>query len=95
MIASAAGATAPDPFAPATLGPITLRNRIVKAATFEGMAVDNLVTDRLIYFHRTVAGGGVGMTTSHIWQCHPTGRERSPRSSYVPSTAGASGSQVA
>jgi 2,4-dienoyl-CoA reductase-like NADH-dependent reductase (Old Yellow Enzyme family) len=35
----------------------------VKAATFEGMAVDNLVSDRLIEFHRVMAAGGVGMTT--------------------------------
>jgi 2,4-dienoyl-CoA reductase-like NADH-dependent reductase (Old Yellow Enzyme family) len=52
-----------DPFSSAALGPIRLRNRFVKAATFEGMAVDNLVTPRLIDFHRAVAAGGVGMTT--------------------------------
>ena len=52
-----------DAFAPATLGRRTVRNRFIKAATFEGMAVDNLVTDRLIDFHLAVAAGGVGMTT--------------------------------
>ena len=52
-----------DPFAPARLGSKVLRNRFIKAATFEGMAVDNLVTDRLIEFHRVMAAGGVGMTT--------------------------------
>ena len=52
-----------DPFAPASLGPVSLRNRFVKAATFEGMAVDNQVSDRLIEFHRVLAAGGVGMTT--------------------------------
>jgi len=52
-----------DPFAPAQLGPITLPNRILKAATFEGMAREGLVTDALIDFHRSFAAGGVGMTT--------------------------------
>jgi 2,4-dienoyl-CoA reductase-like NADH-dependent reductase (Old Yellow Enzyme family) len=52
-----------DPFAPAKLGPLTLRNRIIKAATFEGATPKRVVTDRLIDFHRTVAAGGVGMTT--------------------------------
>ena len=56
-------AVAVDPFAPARLGPITLRNRFIKAATFEGMAKRNLVTDRLIEFHRVMAAGGLGMTT--------------------------------
>ena len=56
-------ATAPDPFAPASLGPVTLRNRVVKAATFEGMSPRGLVTDELVAFHRRVAAGGVGMTT--------------------------------
>ncbi|MGE2734673.1 NADH:flavin oxidoreductase [Mycolicibacterium vaccae] len=53
----------PDPFAPATLGPVRLRNRIIKAATSEGRSPDGAVTDDLIAFHRTFAEGGVGMTT--------------------------------
>lgn len=52
-----------EPFAPAQLGPLRLRNRLVKAATFEGMAKDNLVTERLVDFHRSVAAGGAAMTT--------------------------------
>lgn len=27
-----------DPFGPARLGPVSLRNRVLKAATFEGMS---------------------------------------------------------
>jgi len=50
-------------FEAATLGPITLRNRIVKAATFEGRSPRRVVTDDLITFHREVAAGGVGMST--------------------------------
>jgi len=52
-----------DPFAPAPLGPITLRNRIIKSATFEGVMPDALVTKELIEYHRRVAAGGVGMST--------------------------------
>jgi 2,4-dienoyl-CoA reductase-like NADH-dependent reductase (Old Yellow Enzyme family) len=63
-----------DPFAPATLGPITLRNRFIKAATFEGMAVDNLVSDRLIEFHRVMAAGGLGMTTLAYVAVSPDGQ---------------------
>ena len=54
---------APDAFAPARLGPVALRNRILKAATFEGMTGDQSVSDRLVAFHRAFARGGVGMTT--------------------------------
>ncbi|CAJ1510991.1 NADH:flavin oxidoreductase [[Mycobacterium] burgundiense] len=53
----------PDPFTPAQLGPVALRNRIIKAATSEGRSPHGLVTDDLIDFHRTFAAGGVGMTT--------------------------------
>lgn len=63
-----------DPFAPASLGPITLPNRIIKAATFEGMARQGLVTDALIDFHRAVAAGGAGMTTLAYLAVSPDGQ---------------------
>ncbi len=62
-----------DPFAPAKLGPITLRNRIIKAATFEGMSPRKVVTDKLIAFHRQVAAGGVGMSTVAYCAVSPDG----------------------
>jgi 2,4-dienoyl-CoA reductase-like NADH-dependent reductase (Old Yellow Enzyme family) len=63
-----------DPFAPARLGPVTVPNRIIKAATFEGMGRDGLVTDRLIDFHRAVAAGGAGMTTLAYLAVSPDGQ---------------------
>ena len=45
------------------LGPIMLRNRVIKASTFEGRSPRGLVTDGLIDYHLAVAEGGVGMTT--------------------------------
>src|SRR3954453_4378999 len=52
-----------DPFAPARLGPLNLRNRVVKAATFEGSTPRGEVTDRLVDFHAAVARGGAALTT--------------------------------
>ena len=52
-----------DPFAPAALGPVPLRNRFIKAATFEGRTPRRVVTPDLIDFHRQFAAAGVGMTT--------------------------------
>jgi 2,4-dienoyl-CoA reductase-like NADH-dependent reductase (Old Yellow Enzyme family) len=63
-----------DPFAPVKLGPITLRNRVIKAATFEGLAHDSRVTQELIDFHRDYAAGGVGMTTVAYCAVAPDGR---------------------
>ncbi|MEW2359072.1 NADH:flavin oxidoreductase [Spirillospora sp. NPDC029432] len=65
---------APDVLAPARLGPLTLRNRVIKAATFEGATPDALVTDELIEYHRRPAAGGVGMTTVAYCAVAPEGR---------------------
>jgi 2,4-dienoyl-CoA reductase-like NADH-dependent reductase (Old Yellow Enzyme family) len=62
-----------DPFAPARLGPVTLRNRFIKAATFEGLTREHVVNDELIAFHRKVAAGGVGMTTLAYCAVSPDG----------------------
>jgi 2,4-dienoyl-CoA reductase-like NADH-dependent reductase (Old Yellow Enzyme family) len=62
-----------EPFSPAQLGPVRLRNRIIKAATFEGLTPQRLVTDALIEFHRRVAAGGVGMCTVAYCAVSPEG----------------------
>jgi 2,4-dienoyl-CoA reductase-like NADH-dependent reductase (Old Yellow Enzyme family) len=61
-------------FAPARLGPVTLRNRIIKAATFEGVMPGGRVSDDLIQFHRRVAAGGVAMSTVAYLAVSPEGR---------------------
>jgi 2,4-dienoyl-CoA reductase-like NADH-dependent reductase (Old Yellow Enzyme family) len=61
-------------FEPGRLGPLWLKNRIVKAATFEGAAPKGEVTDELIAFHRRVAEGGVAMTTVAYLAVSPEGR---------------------
>lgn len=63
-----------DPFAPADLGPITLRNRIIKSATFEGVMPEGLVTEAQIEYHRRVAAGGAGMNTVAYLAVSPEGR---------------------
>src|SRR3954452_3249904 len=56
------------------LGPLPLRNRIIKSATFEGASPRGEVTDRLVEFHRQVAAGGVGMSTVAYCAVSPGGR---------------------
>ncbi|OBG87350.1 NADH:flavin oxidoreductase [Mycobacterium sp. E802] len=63
-----------DVFSEAKLGPVTLRNRIIKAATFEASTPDALVTEDLINYHRLPAAGGVGMTTVAYCAVAPGGR---------------------
>jgi len=67
-------ATVPDVFAPAQLGPLRLRNAVIKAATFEGRTPYALVTDDLIDYHVRPARGGVGMTTVAYCAVSPEGR---------------------
>ena len=64
----------PDVFAPTTLGPVRLRNRTVKAATFEGRAPHGQVSDELVDYHLAVTRGGVGLTTVAYLAVAPEGR---------------------
>lgn len=50
-------------FTPVTLGPVTLRNRVIRSAAFENMAYGNAPSQDLYDYHVAVARGGVGMTT--------------------------------
>ena len=61
-------------FGPARLGPLTLKNRIIKSATFEGASPKGVVTDDLIAFHERVARGGAAMTTVAYLAVSPEGR---------------------
>ena len=59
---------------PVQLGPLELRNRIVKAATYETRSRNGFVTDELVSFHREFARGGVGATTLAYCAVSPEGR---------------------
>lgn len=50
-------------FTSAKIGPLTLRNRTIRAAAFEGMCPNNSPSQMLYDYHTSVAAGGVGMTT--------------------------------
>lgn len=61
-------------FTRTALGPLTLKNRFIKAATFEGRMPRGEVTDDLIDFHVEVARGGAAMTTVAYCAISPGGR---------------------
>jgi len=71
---AAASGDARTVFGPAVLGPVTLKNRIIKAATFEGAAPRGVVSDQLVDFHVRLASGGVAMTTVAYLAVSPDGR---------------------
>jgi len=50
-------------FSPVKLGPLTLKNRSIRSAAFEGMCPGGIPSDKLIEYHRSLAAGGIGMTT--------------------------------
>lgn len=59
-------------FTPVTLGPLTLRNRTIRSAAFESMCPGNKPSQMLLDYHRSVAAGGIGMTTvayAAVTQC--------------------------
>ncbi len=50
-------------FTPYKLGPVTLRNRVIRSAAFESMGENFGPSQQLKDYHVAVARGGVGMTT--------------------------------
>ena len=67
-------ADAPSPFSSFKLGPVELKNRIIKTATYEGMTPGGAPSQALTEHHRELARGGVGMTTVAYCAVHPDGR---------------------
>lgn len=65
---------AASPFRPFRLAGLTLRNRVLKAATYEGMTPGAQVSEALIEHHRELAAGGVAMTTVAYCAVGPDGR---------------------
>lgn len=61
-------------FAPAQLGGLQLRNRIIKAATFEGKTPGGIPGQSFLDFHREICEGGIGMTTLAYCTTEPNGR---------------------
>lgn len=66
-------ASEPVLFTPFQLGHLTLRNRAIRAAAFEGMCPGNAPSQDLLNYHRAVAAGGVAMTTVAYAAVHRTG----------------------
>jgi 2,4-dienoyl-CoA reductase-like NADH-dependent reductase (Old Yellow Enzyme family) len=57
------------------IGPLRLRNRIVRAATFEKLAdEDGHVTDELVGLYARLAQGGAGLIITGAALVHPSGR---------------------
>lgn len=61
-------------FTPLRLGQLTLRNRIIKSATFEGMSPGGRASPALTEHHVALARGGVGMTTVAYAAVSPGGQ---------------------
>jgi 2,4-dienoyl-CoA reductase-like NADH-dependent reductase (Old Yellow Enzyme family) len=56
------------------MGPLTLRNRTIRSAAFEGMCPGGRPSESLLRYHHSVAAGGVGMTTVAYTAVTPGGR---------------------
>ncbi len=61
-------------FTPGKIGSLTLRNRIIKSATFEGMAPGGVASEYLVEMHRQVAAGGTALTVVGFASVHRNGR---------------------
>ncbi len=64
-----------DPFSPTTLGRLTLKNRFVRSATWDGMGFnDGTFSPAQIELFNTLSHGGAGLLTSGFIAVTPQGR---------------------
>lgn len=61
-------------FTPFKIGPLTLSNRFIKAATNEGMCKGGVISKGLMKFHANIAAGGAALTTVAYCATSPSGR---------------------
>lgn len=61
-------------FSQASLANLTLKNRLVRSATYEAAAADGTVTERHIEMYRALAEGGVGLIITGHMAAMPGGR---------------------
>lgn len=62
-------------FTPKKIGNVEIKNRFVRAATYEGMADQyGRVTDELVSVYRRIAKGDIGLILSSFMFVHPLGR---------------------
>lgn len=63
-------------FEPGRIGSMTLKNRLVRSATWEGMCdADGCPTDKLIQTYETLAAGGIGLIISGYTYVRPEGKQ--------------------
>ena len=61
-------------FSEGQINGMTLKNRIIKAATYEGKTIDGSPTEELLKFHMAMAEGGTAMTTLAYCAAEADGR---------------------
>ena len=61
-------------FSEANIKGLRLRNRLIKAATFEGKSPNGVPSDSLLRFHERIGEGGIGMTTLAYCAAESDGR---------------------
>lgn len=62
-------------FEPNKIGPLPIKNRVVRSATFERAATeDGRVTEQLEQFYRTLAEGGTGLIITGTSYVHASGQ---------------------
>jgi len=65
----------PNLFEPTAIGRLNLKNRLVRSATYDGMALKSgLVSEAQIVLYRDLARGGTGLIVSGIASVHRSGR---------------------